>query len=117
MDTYDGFDALGIAIYYGIDGKRAYIGHARRPEIHSVGIDEKGGFKNDRRLEFSLIDVPHGSFNKAHRIIIKDDIMTLKTREFSYTLIVASDVLRTNYYFQYNRETGKWEYLRQEEDK
>ncbi len=109
-DTYDDFDALGIALFVGNDGKRAYLGSARKPEIYSVGIDEDGGFKNDLRFEFSLLDVPNGSFHKAHRIKIEDDIMTLKTREFSYTLIAASEVMRTNYKFRYNRNKGNWEF-------
>jgi hypothetical protein len=116
VDTYDDFDALGIALFVGIDGKRAYLGHARKPEIYSVGIDTDGSFKNDLRFEFSLIDVPNGSYNKAHRIKIDGDIMTLKTREFSYTLITASDVMRTVYKFSYDRTDGKWKFLELAED-
>lgn len=111
VDTYDDFDALGIALFVGIDGKRAYLGHARKPDIYSVGIDTDGSFKNDLRFEFSLVDVPNGSYNKAHRIKIDGDIMTLKTREFSYTLITASDVMRTVYKFSYDRSDGKWKFL------
>ncbi|MGE5357283.1 MAG: hypothetical protein ACM3PT_13710 [Deltaproteobacteria bacterium] len=110
IDTYDDFDALGIALYVGVDGKRAYLGHARKPDIYSVGINEDGSFKNDLRFEFSLVDVPNGSYNKAHRITIQDDVMTLKTREFSYTLITASDVMRTVYKFSYDRNEGKWKF-------
>jgi len=109
-DTYDNFDALGIALFVGNDGKRAYLGSARKPEIYSVGIDKEGGFENDLRFEFSLVDVPNGSFHKAHRIKIEDDIMILKTREFSYTLIAASEVMRTEYKFRYNRNKGVWEF-------
>jgi hypothetical protein len=111
LDTFDDFDALGIALFVGVDGKRAYFGYARKPEIYSVGINDKGGFKNDLRFEFSLVDVPNGSYNKAHRIKIEDDVMVLKTREFSYTLITASDVMRTVYKFRYNTDNAKWEFL------
>ena len=110
-NTYDDFDALGIALFVGIDGKRAYLGSARKPEVYSVGIDDDGGFEKDLRFEFSLVDVPNGSYTKAHRILINDDVMTLKTREFSYTLIAASEQMKTVYKFKYNRNNGNWEFF------
>lgn len=111
LDTYSNIDVLGIAIFKGVSGKRMYIGLARKPEIYSIGLNESGGFNDDLKFEFSLLDVPGGGDYKAHRIKIKNNIMTLKAREFSYSLIAASTSLRVIYKFKYNNNTDKWEFI------
>jgi len=111
IKTLDNHDVLGITIFSGKSGKRMYLGMARKPEIYSVGLDETGGFKNDLKYEFSLKDVPGGANLKAHRIKIKNNRMTLKAREFSYTLIAASNTMRTIYTFDYNPYTDKWKFV------
>ncbi len=111
INIFDNHDVMGLAIFRGKRGKRLYLGMARKPEVFSVGLDEKGGFKDDLRFEFSLKDVPGGSNLKAHRIKIKEDRMTLKTREFSYTLIAASNSMRTIFTFDYNPSKDKWEFV------
>ena len=109
--TLDNHDVLGLAVFKGIKGKRLYMGMARKPEVYSVGLKEDGGFGDDFRYEFSLKDVPGGANIKAHRIKIKNSIMTLKTREFSYSLIAASNTMRTIYTFKYIPEKDKWEFV------
>jgi len=111
LDTYDNLDAMGVTIFAGKSGRRLYIGLARKPEVYSIGLNEKGGFKDDLRFEFSLKDVNGGSDVKAHRMRIKDDIMTIKAREFSYSLISASVSMRTIYKYKYNADKDKWEFL------
>jgi len=111
LNTYDNIDVMGIAIFKGASGKRMYLGLARKPEVYSIGLNEKGGFNDDLRFEFSLIDVPGGGDYKAHRIKIANGMMTLKTREFSYTLIAASTNLRVIYTFKYNVDKDKWEFV------
>ncbi len=115
-DTYKNLDVMGITIFHGKTGKRIYIGLARKPEIYSIGLNENGGFKDDLRYEFSLENVPGGSNVKAHRMLIKDNIMTLKTREFSYSLISASVSMRIIYKFKYNPANDKWEFLELQSD-
>ncbi len=109
--TFDNHDVMGVAIFRGKNGKRLYMGMARKPEIWSVGLDKNGAFKDDFRFEFSLKDVPGGSNLKAHRIKIKENRMTLKAREFSYTLIAASNSMRTIYTYDYNPQKDKWEFV------
>ena len=111
LNTFDNHDIMGLAIFRGINGKRLYMGLARKPEIWSVGLNKSGGFNNDFRFEFSLKDVPGGGNLKAHRLRIKNNRMTLKAREFSYTLIAASSPLRTIYTFDYNRDNDKWDFV------
>jgi hypothetical protein len=111
LNTYDNIDVMGIAIFKGVSGKRIYLGLARKPEVYSIGLNENGSFKDDLRFEFSLIDVPGGGDYKTHRIKINNGVMTLKTREFSYTLIAASTTLRVIYTFKYNIENDKWEFI------
>lgn len=116
INTYDNIDVLGISIFQGKTGKRMYLGMARKPEIYSIGLDENGGFIDDLKFEFSLVDTPGGGFHKAHRMKIKDGIMTLKAREFSFTLIAASNSLRTIYTFKYNKSNDKWEFIELHKD-
>ncbi len=111
LDTYDNLDAMGVTIFAGKTGRRIYIGLARKPEVYSIGLDEQGGFKHDLRFEFSLKDVSGGADVKAHRMRIKDNVMTLKAREFSYSLITASVSMRTIYKYKYNPEKDKWEFI------
>ncbi len=111
LDTYDNLDVMGVAIFAGKTGRRVYVGLARKPEVYSIGLDDKGGFKDDLRFEFSLKDVPGGADVKALRMRIKDNIMTLKSREFSYSLITASVSMRIIYTYKYNLEKDKWEFI------
>jgi len=111
LDTYDNLDAMGVTIFAGNTGRRVYIGLARKPEVYSIGLDEQGGFKDDLRFEFSLKDVPGGTDVKAHRMRINDNIMTLKAREFSYSLISASVSMRTIFKYKYNPNKDKWEFI------
>ncbi len=111
LDTYDNLDAMGVTVFAGKTGRRIYLGLARKPEVYSIGLNEKGGFKDDLRFEFSLKDVPGGTNVKAHRMQIKDGIMTLKAREFSYSLISASVSMRVIYKYKYNIDKDKWEFL------
>ena len=104
-------DVMGITIFQGKSGKRMYLGMARKPEIYSVSLNDNGGFNNDLRFEFSLVDAPGGGYHKAHRIQIKNNVMTLKAREFSYTLIAASNSLRSIYTYKYNSNFDKWEFI------
>jgi len=111
LSTFDNHDVLGLAIFRGKSGKRMYMGMARKPEVYSVGLKDDGSFDDDFRYEFSLKDVPGGANLKAHRIKIKNGIMTLKAREFSYSLIAASNPMRTIYTFKYSPEKDKWEFV------
>ncbi len=111
LNTFDNHDVMGLAIFRGKSGKRMYMGMARKPEVWSVGLDEIGGFKEDLRFEFSLKDVPGGGNLKAHRLKIKNNRMTLKAREFSYTLIAASTSMRTIYTYEYNQNIDKWNFV------
>jgi len=111
ISSYSNIDVLGIGLFSGAKGKRIYLGLARKPEIYSIGLNDSGGFNNDLKFEFSLLNVPGGGYHKAHRIKFKNGIMTLKTREFSYSLIAASSSMRTIYTFKYNLNNNKWDFI------
>lgn len=111
LNTYDNLDVMGLVIHVGKKGRRLYLGLARKPEVFSVGLDETGNFMDDLRFEFSLKDVPGGSNVKAHRFIIKDNIMTIKAREFNFTLISSSVPMRSIYRYKYNNNTDKWVFI------
>ena len=106
---FDDVDALGLAVFNGARDRRLYFGSARRPEVHSIALDETGAFTGRPRFEVSLANQVGGAFDKAHSIKFhRDGRMEVKGIEFSYSLIVASDPRRNTYTFVYQPENDAW---------
>ncbi len=116
MSKYEGLDVLGVGIFQAKYGKRLYMGVARKPEIYSVGLNDDGSFSDDIRFEFSLVDAQGGGLDNAHRIIFKGNQMMLKARPFNYTLMVASNTLRTIYIYNYDVNSDKWNFVEAREE-
>jgi len=110
IDSLENTDAIGLATFNTVEGKRLYFGLARKSEVHSVRLDKNGKFSGKSRFEFSLLDQPGGADDKAHKITFKDSRMEVKANEFTYTLAAASDPEFNIYSFKYNRKTDKWDF-------
>ena len=111
ISKIDNIDAIGLNTYNLRSGKRLYFGAARSPEVFSVSIDKSGKIGNDSRLEFSLLDFPGGSDERAHKIRFKDNRMIVKASEFNYTLAVSSDPQRNIYDFVLNESGEGWSFI------
>ncbi len=116
LNKYEGLDVLGIGIFQAKYGKRLYMGVARKPEIYSIGLNDDGSFSDDIRLEFSLADAQGGGLDNAHRIKFKGNQMTIKARPFNYTLMIASNTLRTIYTYNYDVNSDKWNFVEAKEE-
>ncbi len=116
LSKYEGLDVLGVGIFQAKYGKRLYMGVARKPEIYSIGLNDDGSFSDDIRFEFSLMDAPGGGLENAHRIVFKGNRMMLKARTFNYTLMIASDNLRTIYTYDYDVNSDKWNFVEAREE-
>ena len=106
----DNVDPLGLAVFNTTTGKRLYYGLARQPEIWSVGLDGKGNFQSQPRLEISLAGLgPRGS-DKARSIKFESGspVMEVAGVEFSFNLIAPTEKQETVYHFNYDRLTDKW---------
>jgi len=104
-------DAIGLSTFNTISGKRLFFGLARKPEIHSIALDEKGNFFGEPRFEFSLLDQPGGAYDKAHKIRFINDNMEIRANNFTFTLEAASDPEINIYRFRYNRLKDSWTFI------
>ncbi len=113
LHRLDHFDALGLGLYRMRAGKRLYLGHARSPEVFSIGLKESGGFRGRKpKFEFSLAAFRDGSYDNAHRIrFTRDGRMIVKGIEFNFSLMAASDPQRNIYLLRYRAEGDKWEFV------
>ncbi len=111
LSQLDNVDALGVTTFNTITGKRLIYGLARKPHIYSVALDQEGKISGEPKLEFSLLDQPGGTDDKAHRIIFNADTMLIKANKFTFTLAAASDPDKNIYRFSYNRKDDKWEFM------
>ena len=112
VDRLDQTDVIGLGIYNFEHQKKLYMGMARVPEIRSISLDEKGHFIQSPQLEFSLNELPGGSYDKCHRIrFFGNNTMELKGIEFNYSLHAESKVQRNIYTFKLDHSTGQWTFV------
>ncbi len=111
VSSFKNVDAIGITLFKTRNAKRLYYGLARHPEIYSISLDESGNFKGESRFEISLVEAKGGSFDKAHKLSINGNIMTIKAIEFNYTLMAASDPQRNIYRYKYDKEMDEWIFI------
>jgi len=107
----DGFDPFGVAVFNGVDGRRLYYGLARRPELHSVALDQAGNAIGEARLELSLAELPNGTADKIRRIRFSaGPTMTLHAYDFGYTLQVAGERQERQFVFGYDAAGDRWSF-------
>ncbi len=88
---YDGIDALGVGIFRGQDGKRLYLGSARRSEVVSLALDGRGDFVGETRRELALGDLGLPSTYRAQKLRFdRQARMSLKAVPFAFSLRIIS---------------------------
>lgn len=98
-------DAMGLAVFRGSRDRRLYFGSARRPELWSVALDERGGFFGPARREFVL----PGWTDKARRIVFDGEGgMEVFGVPFVFNLTVGADAPENVYGFSYEPATDAW---------
>lgn len=121
LDTLEGIDALGIAVFNGTGGKRLYYGAARRPELRSIALDSKGHFMavdkappEGPRTDVVLSEIGNGYDLRARRIAFSaaGNEMAVRAVEFYYTLVAASEVRSINFTFAYDEAADTWTFVR-----
>ena len=109
LDWRDGVDAMGVGVYNGAQGKRLYYGLARKPEVWSIALDDKGAFVGDPRFEFSVAPQVVEGRNIVRRIRFGATTdAKLYLIDFNYTLQVASERQETIVDFVYDPFTDTW---------
>jgi len=104
-DSLPGIDAMGLGVFRGSRGRRLYFGAARRPEIGSVALDERGGFLGPPRVELTL---PEWS-DRARRIAFDDaGGMEVRAVPFAFNLAVGLDAPENVYAFRYDPAADAW---------
>jgi len=107
----DGVDAFGAAVFNGARGKRLYYGLARAPELYSIGLDERGDFAGEPRLELSLAALQSGTGDKIRRVRFgAGPAMTLHAYDFTYSLQVASERQERLFTFAYDAAGDTWSF-------
>ncbi len=105
-DTLPDVDAMGLAVFRGSRDTRLYFGSARRSEVWSVALDERGGFHGPSRREFSL----PGWSDKARRIVFDaDGGMEILGVPFVFNLAVGLDAPENSYGFRYDPTSDTWQ--------
>lgn len=112
LDRIDGVDAIGLSTFNGADGKRLYLGLARRSEVRSVALTAGGGFADENpRLEFSVADRGLHGDEKARRITIgADRMMIVRVMTFDFNLVSNSERLQTGLRYDYDEAMDRWSY-------
>jgi len=113
VDRMDGKDMLGLGIYRTATGKRLYFGLARKGEVHSVALDDKGDFLDESRFEFGLGLVDEGGNHRAQRITFnRDGEMLLKVLPFNYNLRSSGQAEHVTHRLRYVAAEDLWEPVR-----
>lgn len=113
LNTFEGFDVIGLGVFTTKTGKKLFCGSARDSEIYSIDLDENSGaFSGDVEFVLSLVEQEGGDFDKGHRIrFFEDNRMEVKGVDFNYSLMVASDPMRNIYNFSYDLEKDDWVFM------
>ena len=93
----EGVDAMGVAAFNSVDGKRLYYAPARHAaEVRSIALDAQGNFVGEPRREFSFANKATGGRRTIRRIRFNTPgEMTLHTMDFNYSLQVPASAKRT----------------------
>ena len=109
----DNVDPIGLAVFNGAKGKRLYYGLARYPEVWSIGLDERGNFVGQSRLEFSLANLGARGSDKARKLeFVQGNQMLVHGIEFSFNLIAPTEKQETAYRFKYEPTKDNWSQIK-----
>jgi hypothetical protein len=113
LDMWENVDALGIAIFNGVSGKRLYYGAARTPAVRSIALDDAGRFAGDERTEIVLSELGNRFDLRARRMNFAASTheMQLRAVEFYYNLVAVSEVRSENFRFSYDQSRDRWQVI------
>jgi len=107
VDSLPGIDAMGLAVFRGTEDRRLIYGSARRPEVWSVALDERGSFQGAPRRELAL---PEWSDRASSIAFDADGRMEIVGVPFAFNLAVGTDVAQENAYgYRYDPATESWQ--------
>lgn len=109
IDMLENIDAFGVSIAYLNEEKRLFFGNARKSEILSVGLNDKGKFSDEIKKEFSIDGLgPRGDdvVRKLH--FEKNGVLTVMGIEFNFNLIAPTEKQETVYGFAYDPTKASW---------
>ena len=109
----EGVDAMGVGVFNGAGGKRLYFGLARTPAVRSIALDAQGNFVGEPRDEFSFARQALGGRRTVRRIrFLPSGEMTLNTRDFNFSLQVASKRQEDVLTYRYDPATDGWTFVK-----
>ena len=115
VSQFDATDAIGVAVFNTLKGKKLYFGSARAPHIYSIDLDAKGNFISNKKYEFSLSTIQGGDTTVAKKILISKQagkfILTVKETEFGFRLLAENNLNRKKYNFSYSLVDDKWTFI------
>ena len=96
---------MGLSVFRGSHDRRLYFGSARRPEIWSVALDERGHFIGSARRDIVL---PEWS-DRARRVDFDAaGRMDVRAVPFVFNLAVDVDSPENAYSYQYETVSDTW---------
>jgi hypothetical protein len=107
----ENIDGFGLGVFNSTKGKKLYFGLARKSEIWSVDLDDKGDFASSPKPEVSLVNLGPRGDDKARRINFSNSEMQVFGIEFNFNLIAPTEKQETVYRFRYDARNDKWEQI------
>ncbi len=118
LDTWEGVDALGIAIYNSASGKKLYYGDARSSSLYTLDLKMNGRFSKGQasRYALSLLGLKNGDSTQIRKIRFSTEknglqLMTLDDTEFAYRPAAETARQYKKYIFAWNAEKKAWSLL------
>lgn len=118
LDKYQGFDAMGMAVFNHRTGKRLYFGDTRSSSIYSVLLNAKGNFIKPTiaKYEASLLHVKNGDSTQVRKIRFGKDragqhVMTVSDSEFAYRMQADTSRRYRSYVFNWSQEQQRWMFV------
>ncbi len=107
-----GVDAIGLAVFRGVQGKRLYFGLARESTLASVALDAEGHAVGDIRTELNLTDYAGGMGEpKVRRISFERETMTLYIVPFNFNLRAVSEQQQVIVRYHYDQQRDGWVFM------
>lgn len=108
-------DAIGVAVFNGVQHKRLYFGSARSSDVYSVALDAKGDFTQDVRHEFALATLPDGNSTSVRKLEFSAKsgqyVMQAKETEFGFRLLAENNPRKRLYQFTYDAGQDRWVFV------
>lgn len=118
VDSVQGIDALGIAVFNAKNGKQLYYGDARSSSLMSLALQKDGRFFRAQSPQYilSLLAIRNGDSTQIRKIRFINNqeqglLMNLDETEFSYRIAAAAGRRYRKYTFSYNFDDEKWALL------